>query len=1085
MNLTRFALRNRVFVLAAMAVALVYGVATFLGMSRREDPEITIRAAVVVTRWPGATAEKIEELVTDPLEKAIDQIDEVDKITSKSRTGLSIITVELDERLTQIDQYWDEVRTKLAEVESSLPGGCGTPRLDSDFGDVASVVYALVQVPPPGRSTIAREYSWRELERLAEKVRDDFKTVASVGKVEIEGAQDEVIYVDVDAEWGKVDLTIDDLRSILSARNITAAGGEINHGDARFTVQPTGEFSSEEQIGNVLVARLGDGVPVRLADLPISGPASDAAGVQPDVRIRRDYVDPPRDRFHFLAPGQQRDKCLLLTATMKSGRNIVEMGEHLAARVTALQQGTLPPDVELVRVNDLPQQVDSLIRSFVTNLWQAIVIVLGVAFLMMGWRPAVIMATAVPLSIIASILLVSMLGVELEQFSIASLIIALGMLVDNAIVVSDNVLREMTDQQRRGESAREQAAIHGTWSLAVPILTSTATTVAAFLPMLTIVGSVGEYTRSLPIVVATTLIVSFLVAMTITPIMCFWLLRPEVASRVPRRSLLDRLWRRPARAAVAPADTPAATAPIRESGSSGYERLVRWCLRHRVATLATAAVAVLASLLLVPAIGNQFFPNGVRNQFFVHVWLPEGSTLQATEAKCRAVERILAETSATTIDGKRVERLANAVTFVGTGGPRLNLTTNPQQTFPNYAFVLVNTTDPQLSRAWAAEVKARTDLIAGVRIDVVPFVLGPYIENAVEFRLYGSDAEVLRASGEVMVRAFRETPGTVNPFSDWYNAGYSVDVRVDDEAANLAGVTNSAVADTMATLISGGRMTTYREGDHQIAVMLRMRPERRAALLDDPGIVYVDGLAGKVPLETVAAVTTTWRPAVIARRDNVRCLTVGSKVMPGHLANRITSELRPKLEEMMRDLPRSYRLEEGGETEQTTKSQAKLMTAFGLSFFLILLVLIAQYNSVLKPLVILSTVPLALIGALLGLFCTGWALGFMPSLGIISLAGVVINNAIILVDFIESNVRDGVDLEDAIARAGSQRMRPILLTTLTTVGGLLPLALFGGPMWAGMSWAMIAGLSLSTVLTLLVVPTVYATFVRTLRMRVV
>ncbi|MCA8949675.1 MAG: efflux RND transporter permease subunit, partial [Planctomycetes bacterium] len=543
MNLTRFALHNRVIVLAITAVLLVYGTATFLTMSRREDPEITIRAAVVVTQWPGAAAEKVEELVTDPLEKAIDQIDAVDKLTSKSRTGLSILTVELDETATGIDQYWDEVRTKVAEVESRLPDGCGRPRVDSDFGDVASVVYALYQTPAPGRDRIEREYSWRELELLAERVQDDFKTVSAVAKVEIEGAQDEVIYVDVDSEWAKVDLGVDDLRNILGARNITTAGGEIDRGATRFTVQPTGEFSALEQIGKVLVGRVGDGVPVVLEDLPFSGVADAGAPKRSEVRIHRGYAEPKRSEFHYLEPSIRADKCLLLAVTMKSGRNIVEMGAALAARVARLAGGILPPDLALVRVNDLPVQVDSLIRDFVTNLWQAIAIVLGVAFLMMGWRPAVIMATAVPLSMIASILLVSLMGVELEQFSIASLIIALGMLVDNAIVVSDNVMREMQEGAVSGAAARRDAAIRGAWSLAVPILTSTGTTVAAFLPMLTIVGAVGEYTRSLPIVVATTLVVSYLVAMMITPMMCWWLLRPRLSQTAPQVSLWRRLLR--------------------------------------------------------------------------------------------------------------------------------------------------------------------------------------------------------------------------------------------------------------------------------------------------------------------------------------------------------------------------------------------------------------------------------------------------------------------------------------------------------------------------------------------------------------
>ena len=1059
MNLTRFALRNRTFVLCVVGALFIAGVLQFLTMSRREDPEINIRTAVIVTRWPGATAQKIEDLVTDPIETSVKRMVGVEEIRSESRNGQSIVYVDIDEFIpgSQVDQYWDQLRVKVGEAESSLPDGCGKPFVNSDFGDVYDVVLALFQRPAEQAGVAPRLYSHRELEVFAERVQDELKNLPEVGRVDLFGVQDERIYLEVDpADWAKLGITTRELATLLDSRNIVASGGQVDTAGSRFNVKPTGEFDSIEEIRDVIVGFVDDELPVKLDDLPIN--------------IVRDYVDPPAPHVLHALPELEADRCLLVSVSLKSGQNIVEMGEAVEERIDRLRRTVLPPDLELQRINDLPVQVDTLVKDFVANLWQAILLVLVVAFFMMGWRPAVIMSLAIPLCMISSILVVSMMGVELEQFSIASLIIALGMLVDNAIVVSDNVLRQMENKKAKDREARMAAAESGASSLAIPILTSTLTTVSAFLPMLTIDGNTGEYVRSLPIVVSVTLLVSYLVAMMVTPILCLWLLRPG-QPKEPRPSRRAKGNKKTATAAAAGDDG------LRGFGAL-YDAAIRWCMRHKGFTIGASVLAVVASLRLVPLIGSEFFPGGVRNQIWAHVWLPEGSSIGATADKAREVMQLFRGVSRKTVAGEEVERLRSATAFVGMGGPRLNLVSSPEQQLPNYALVLVNTTDPKLSEDYAIEVRELTDGIAGARVDIRPFKLGPYIKNSVEFRLSGDDHAVLRAKGAEIISIFRGTEGAYSPFHDWFNDGFVYEVQVDAEKANLARVTNHSVARTMDSLISGGYLTTFREGDHQVPVVLRIRQDLRTRVLEEISDVYVDGIGQKVPLESIAEVVTTWEPACIQRRDTIRTISVGSQTLPGFLANDVAARVRPRIEEVVEDLPDTYRLEDGGELEQTLESQAKIGGAFQISGLLILLVLIAQYNSVVKPLVVLATVPLALVGALLGLFLSGWAIGFMPSLGIISLAGVVINNAILLLDFIEGNRRQGQGLEDAVASAGRLRMRPIILTTLTTIGGLLPLAFLAGPMWAGMAWAMIVGLALSTGLTLLVIPTIYAACVR-------
>ena len=1074
MNLTRFAIRNRVFVLFVVAALFVAGLSKFLTMPRREDPEINIRTAVIVTRWPGATARKIEDLVTDPIETAVKRMDGVEEIRSDSRNGQSIVYVDIDEDTPghAVEQAWDQLRVKVGEAEGLLPDGCQKPYVNSDFGDVYDVVLALYQGLLSDGSEPARRYTYRELEIFAETVQDELKNLAQVGRVDLFGIQDERIYLEVDAaDWAKLDLTTNALQRILESRNIVASGGQVDTETARFNVKPTGEFTSVEEIDDVTVAFVDGEIPVRLGDLPID--------------VVRGYVDPMGPHVLHATPEVRSDRCLLVGVSLKSGQNVVGMGSVVAERLERLQASVLPPDVRVERINNLPEQVDTLVKDFVSNLYQAILLVLVVALLMMGWRPAVIMAAAIPLCMIASIFVMGFFGVELEQFSIASLIIALGMLVDNAIVVSDNVLRELEEGGAADREAKERAAVEGASSLATPILTSTLTTVCAFLPMLTIVGNTGEYVRSLPIVVSVTLLMSYLVAMMVTPILCTWLLKPQRAEAKPYPGIPARVvgWihAKLRRGGTSPPPEPAPVAGPASDESDRprglgavYDRAIRWCLRHRATTMLAAAALVVASLRLVPLIGSEFFPGGVRDQVWVHVWLPEGSSIEGTASKAGEVLDIIERTSRTTVGGDEVERLRSATAFVGMGGPRLNLVSSPEQELPNYALVLLNTSDPSLSGDWADEIRTQAQGIAGARIDVRAFKLGPYIENSVEFRVMGEDHDLLRASAEEILAVLRDTPGTVNPFHDWFNDGYVAEVRVDPERANLARVTNQSVAHTMDSLISGGYLTTFREGDHTVPVVLRIRGEKRSTVLDDLSDVYVDGFGQKVPLESVAELVTTWEPACIARKDTIRTISVGCQTLPGHLPNSVAQAARPRVEEVVAGLPTTYVLEDGGELEQTAESQAKIAGAFTISGLLILIVLIAQYNSVVKPLIVLATVPLALVGALIGLFTTGNAIGFMPSLGIVSLAGVVINNAIILVDFIENYLKEGRPLTDAVADAGRLRMRPIVLTTLTTIGGLLPLALLAGPMWAGMAWAMIFGLALSTGLTLLVIPTLYA-----------
>ncbi|MEO0477996.1 MAG: efflux RND transporter permease subunit [Planctomycetota bacterium] len=1036
MNITRFALDHRPVTLVVAAVALFAGVNTFLTMSRRENPRITIRVCQIDTQWPGASAEKVEDLVTEAIEDVVYQIEEVESIESMSRTGFSRIEVELEDAVgpDEIDQVWDKVRDKVDLVRSGLPDGCGQPFVNSDFGDVSSVCLVIHPVEP---AETAPSYSYRELEDFADDLETALKTIPDVSSVTAFGVPDEVITLGVEAgTWAKLGISPEQLASAIDERNLPNAGVVLSGPDRRYPIRPTGELSTVEDLRRVPVTTVEGQRTATVRDLPFD--------------IDRSAESPRRSGMRFVDPQSSAPRAVLLGVAMKEGRNVVELGEQIDRVVRAYADQFLPADVAVTRVNDLPRQVDGLVSDFMESLWQAIVIVLGVAWLMMGWRPALVMATAIPLSMITTLAIVPSFDVELEQFAIASLIIVLGMVVDNAIVVTDNVQRLLDD----GKSPRE-SAIEGATSLARPVLSSTLTTVGAFLPMITIPGETGEYMRSLPVVVSATLLTSYLVAMAISPLMCAIVLRPTAA----RKENGSRLTR-------------------------AYTRLVKTAVSRRLLTLGLAGAAVAGSIGLVPVIGSQFFPGGVRDQFFVDITLPNGSSLAATERVVEQVERILVESSPAEFDGEQVERLVNATAFVGTGGPRMILSLDPGDGFRNEAMILVNTLDPDVSRPWVEEVRREVGRIPGARIEVRPYELGPPIDNPVEFRFAGPDLAALRQAGAEMLDLVEAEPGTSGGASDWGELSYAIDLELDSDRATLAGVSSDDVATSLRQLYGGESLTTLREGSHLVDIQLRLnQPQRESAeSLDE---VYVGSGTDAVLLSSVASANGSWEHAAINRRNRVRTMTIGARVEPGFLANEVATSLEPKIRSIVDGLPGGYAVEVGGESEETTASQASVSAAMMISVVVIFLVLLMQYNSVSKPFVVLTAFPLSLIGALFGLFVTGWPLGFMPLLGVVALAGTVINNAIVLIEFIENAVAEGEELVEAVARAGLARMQPILLTTLTTIGGLLPLALFGGPMWAGMSWAMIFGLAISTVLTLVVIPTVYVLFVRRLGMKAV
>jgi len=1070
MSLPRFAIQKTAITMTVVVLALVLGISQYFSMSRRADPAFTSRQCTITTVWPGVEAERVERLVTAPLEREVSQLSEVDYVRSTTTTGLSVIYVTLPDALPvdAIQETWERVRGKVDIVRPTLPPGTRDPEVNDDFGDSAAILLAVHEPIADGRE---QRYSPRELRTIASRIDERLFQIDGVSKTSLHGDRREAIYVETDpAVWASSALTISDLESLLAARNIRTPGGSLDTDKVRVGVQPSGEFTSVQEIGSVIVAGSDTGTPIRLSD----------AG----FRVRRDYEDPPR---HVVRYGDTSGDApaIIVSAWMQDGFKVTDLGPEIVAtveRMKAIDQ-TIPADIEVRVVFDEATFVDAKIRDFVINVLQAIGIVVAVAFVMAGPRSAIVMALAIPFVMITSIGISATAGVALEQMSIASLIIALGMLVDNAVVVCDNTKRFMEEGL-----APRAAAVRGVEQIMFPTLMGTLTTVCAFAPMAFFLqGARQEFVFSIPFVVSTTLLTSWVLAMTLTTLAASWIIRPSEGRITTPLGLVGKL-----------------LFGKREGNPvlDGYAGVLRGLLRVKGLVI-TSLVAMFVGAALLP-VGNEFFPDDLRDLAYVDVWLPEGASLERTDSAASEVEELIRELSPS--DG--VERLASMYTSVGGSGPRFSAGVSPTPPTANFAQIILQTTDPRATSAFVEDIRREAaSRIPGVRVIPRKLALGPPVDSPVAVRVYArgfedpgfGDEWTLRRVGDDIERVFRNTPGMWDVHGTWLDRGYQFDVDIDPDRANAAGVTNQSIAQTLSAYYSGHLLTTFRDGDDQIPVYFRLPPEQ-LSLDTPPQAIFVEGAAGKVPIDAVATIDLRRGLTRIERREQNRVLEVRAKVEPGYLANGRLAAARPGLSEIEDALPEGVWLEDAGTLAESAKSQREFVLAFGAGVLLIVVCLVVQYNSIVKPIIVLTTVPMGAIGAFVGLYVMGYPLGFMPLLGLVSLAGIVVNSAILYIEFADSAVADrrktlgtpaagarlvaGLprdEFRSCLAEAGKIRLPAILLTACTTVGGLIPLALFGGPMWEGMATLLIFGLSIATAMTLLALPVVYAFFAEVLR----
>ena len=1019
MSLTSFALERRTVTGTLIVVLIFAGVSAYLDAPRQMDPGFIIRTAMITTYFPGASPERVEQLITDPLEKVVQEIPELDWVNSESRTGVSVIYVNIREEFKEMRPIWDDLRRKVDSVEPDLPEDIQGPFVNDEFGDVFPIMFSMT----------GDGFSYMELKDIADDLRDELLRIKAVAKVDILGAQEERLFVEYDnAVLSRIGMTPKFLKDTLQQRNIIQPGGEIDVASETIALEPSGNFASVDELRRTVIRMPQTEELVYLEDI---------------VDIYRGYADPPEARVR--AEGAP---ALTLAVSMADGGNLIQLGRDLSEFFNFIQE-QYPHGVEFYQTYFQPTNVEQKVNDFVESVMQAVAIVLAVMLLTLGLRTGLVVATLVPVTMVITMWAMSVFGIQLDQMSLAALIIALGLLVDNAIVISESIMVRMAS----GEDG-VSAALGATNELRVPLLIASLTTSAAFLPIRLAESAVGEYTGVLFSVVTITLLVSWVLALTMIPLLCVRFLKPAAIEE-----------------------------PFNSKFYHFYRRSILTVLRHPIISLSVAVVGFVLGIQLFSLVPQMFFPTQASNFFVAEFTFPPGTSIRTTEDMIKDLDGFIEEELIETDDRPGITHWAS---FISTTPPRFTLGYNPNAPRPRFSETMVSTTNAEIVPGLMERLESYvTERYPDIRPHVRPLSNGPPVAKPIEVRISGKDTDRTFEIADTVKQWLNARDDTRNVGDNWGPRVKKMVVAVNEDSARRAGITNEDVATSLQTFLSGYETTQYREDDKTIPVVLRSLAEGRRDIdrLSTLSVFSQDG--STVPLTQVAESELEWEASEILRRDLYSTITVDSDVVQGVTAFDVIAEMTPWLEEQKQQWGIGYRYEFGGEVEGSGKANASIAAKLPIAGMVILMLLVWQFNSLRKPAIVLATILFALVGVAIGLVLVhtlglpGGYFGFMTLLGIVSLAGIVINNGIVLIDRIEiEKSENGLEPPHAVIQAAQQRFRPIMLTTATTIASLIPLYAGGEAMWQPLAVAIMFGLAFSTMLTLGFVPLMYSLFYR-------
>ncbi len=1019
MNLTGLAFKFDRFVYVLVLLLIASGIGAFFDLPKAQDPGFTIRTAVVRTQFPGASPERVEQLITDRIEKAIQELPELDNVTSESQTGMSLVFANFKESYHDMRPIFDKLRRKIEDI-NDLPDGIIGPFVDDEYGDVFGMVYGLT----------GDGFSYSELKDIADDIRDELLKIPMVSKVEIQGAQDQVIFVEYNnAHLTELGLSPQQLRQILTSANILQSGGNIRLAQERITLEPTGNFDSLEDLQRTVIQLPESKKVIYLDDI---------------ANITRGYSDPPKNKARL-----NGKPALIISISMQEDGNILELGEILKTRIPELESN-YPWGIELTPVFLQTELVENAVNSFMSNLIQAITIVMLLMLAFLGLRTGLIVSLLIPMTIAVTFVLMKSFDITINQVSLAALIIALGLLVDNAIVVTESILVKR-EQGLDGVSA----AITSGQELAVPLLISSLTTAAAFLSIFLAESSVGEYTADIFKVNTIALLSSWVLAMTIIPLLSKPLIK--LKQKTQSQDYQGLMYQT-------------------------YRKILIPSLKHPAIFIMLVILCFGSAIVGLKYVTKVFIPPRVDPIISAKFNMPRGTAIETMEEIVADLENFMQKNL--TVSKQDIANgqtgLRYWVSFIGKGAPRFMLSADPEPQKPHHATFILTTTDhlviPKIIEQVSAYCEQR---YPDLRVQMKKLENGKPIDFPVSIRVSGTDFSGLYNITSQIKNKLLSTTGIMDVEDDWGVRSKKLIIDVNQERARRAGVSSEDVAISLQAGLSGLNLTEFREQDKSIPVTLRSIAADRHGLGKLDGMtIYSQTTGTTVPLKQVADFNVAWQYGIIKRRDRNRTLTVNAQLVPGITATDINKLFNPWLEDSAKNWPYGYSYELGGEAESSDDANQSIVEKLPISAMIIVLLLVAQFNSIRKPVIILTTIPLGIIGVSIGLLVANSVFGFFTILGIISLSGIIINNAIVLIDRIQIELENGQTAPDAIIAATHQRLRPILLTTATTIGGMLPLWISHDPMFETMAVSIIFGLAFATLLTLVLVPVLYSLFYR-------
>jgi multidrug efflux pump len=1003
-NLSDWALKHRSFIVFAMISIVVAGLSSYYRLGRSEDPAFTFRTMIVQAAWPGATLDDTLSQVTERLERKLQETKGLDFLRSYTSPGLTTIFVNLKGSTSarQVPDIWYQVRKNIGDIRRTLPQGVVGPGFNDDFGDTYGLIYAFT----------ADGFSHRELRDYVEDMRAKLLQVPDVSKIEILGAQDEQVYVEFSTRQ-LAGLGVDRaaLIAALQAQNAVIPAGSLQTGDEKLSIRVTGAFKSENDLLDVNF--VSNGRLIRLRDI---------------AEVRRSLSDPPQPMFRV-----NGKPAIGLAIAMRDGGDILTLGDNVKKAI-ASGMADLPIGIDVTLVSDQPVVVKNAIGEFMESLWQAIAIIMACSIVSLGFRPGAVVALSIPLTVAIIFPIMEFIGIDLQRISLGALIIALGLLVDDAMTTVD----VMTSRMAAGDS-KEKAATFAYDTLAFPMLTGSFVTAAGFVPIGFARSSAGEYTFSIFAVVSIALIVSWFVAVLFAPLLGVWLLK------APERRQDQR--------------------PSRIMGA--FRALLLTAMRHRWMTVAITLACFVASLLALPLVPRQFFPASDRPELVVDLTLPQNASIFATDRAAARLDALL----------KDNPDVASWSTYVGRGAIRFYLPLNVQLNNDFFAQAVVIAKDvaarkrlqPMLEKKLAEEFPSVVSRVS-------PLELGPPVGWPVQYRVSGPDLTQVRTIAMQLGRILGSDSNLRRVNFDWMEPARKLRVVIDQDQARFVGLNSNVLSSTLNTVMTGASITQLRDDIYLVDIIARAQDEQRVSL-DTLQSLQVPVPGGRtVPLSQIARFEYDQEYPLVWRRDRVPTLTVQADVIPGSTAEATVASLAPEVEKLRSSLPTGYRIAVGGTVEESAKSQASVYAMVPAMLFLMLLFLMAQLHSFSRLAMVLSLVPMGLIGVVVALLISRQPLGFVAILGILALMGMIARNAVILIEQIEAERAQGLELWDAVVGGAVSRFRPIMLTAISTVLGFIPIAptVFWGPM----AFAIMGGLFVATMLTLVVLPALYVIFFR-------